>query len=156
MVTFEVPGKPMGKARPRATRNGHIFMPEEYVSYKERVQASWRAATDFGHFWEGPVVLEVGVCRARPKGHYRTNGSLSAAGRRDPLPMTTPDLDNIAGSVMDALNGFAWKDDSQIVDVHAYRTWGDRHSVTVSIMDPLSPDPRFLDEDDFDMEMVPV
>lgn len=36
-------------------------------------------------------------------------------------PRKAGDLDNLQKVALDALNGIAWKDDKQIVEIHAYR-----------------------------------
>jgi Holliday junction resolvase RusA-like endonuclease len=47
----------------------------------------------------GPVVLTIRVFRPRRLG----------------------DLDNTTKVLQDAFTGFAWRDDSQVVEIHAYR-----------------------------------
>jgi crossover junction endodeoxyribonuclease RusA len=37
-------------------------------------------------------------------------------------PRKSGDLDNLQKSLFDALKGFAWHDDKQIVEIHAYRS----------------------------------
>jgi len=36
-------------------------------------------------------------------------------------PRRSGDLDNVQKPLLDALNGIAWNDDSQVVELHAYR-----------------------------------
>lgn len=49
-------------------------------------------------------------------------------------PRKSGDLDNRIKVTLDALNGVAWKDDDQVVEIHAYRR-DDKHDprVTVSV-----------------------
>ena len=48
-------------------------------------------------------------------------------------PTTKPDLDNVAKTVLDALNGVAWRDDSEITSLTVMKTYGERNCAKVSI-----------------------
>ncbi|MFL8231041.1 RusA family crossover junction endodeoxyribonuclease, partial [Clostridioides difficile] len=50
-------------------------------------------------------------------------------------PNKKPDLDNIIKSVADSLNGIAYKDDSQIVEVVSKKYYSDRPRVEVELED---------------------
>ena len=81
----------MSKPRPRTTQTGHVYMPAPYMQWKQRIG--------------GLVALGL---RSLPLfGQARLELSLTIwAGRGD--------ADNLAGGIMDALNGIAWTDDRQI------------------------------------------
>ncbi|MEX5590971.1 RusA family crossover junction endodeoxyribonuclease, partial [Pseudomonas urmiensis] len=51
----------------------------------------------------------------------------------DIYPTKKPDADNIAKAVTDALNGLAYKDDSQIVILSVYKQYGETPQVGVTI-----------------------
>jgi Holliday junction resolvase RusA-like endonuclease len=44
-----------------------------------------------------------------------------------------PDLDNIEKSILDGLNGIAFKDDSQVADVSKRKVWGPVARVVVTV-----------------------
>ena len=44
-----------------------------------------------------------------------------------------PDLDNLLKAVLDALNGVAFLDDSQITEVRAVKSWWERSQTVVEI-----------------------
>lgn len=50
------------------------------------------------------------------------------------LPTKKPDLDNVAKIVCDALNGVAYKDDAQIVDLKVHKYFSETPEVVVVIM----------------------
>ena len=106
-VTFTVE-EVMGAPRPRHMRNGHTYMPREYTAYKERVAEAYRAAggIDFGDM---PVGVTIDIMRELP----------GSRPKRVPSEPDTykPDVDNVAKSVLDALNGVAYRDDSQVVSL---------------------------------------
>lgn len=90
---FTVPGEPLGKARPRVTKNG-TFTPKATAQAEARVVAAFlkaygRVIPDVAHTW----VLSVEFHR---------------------YERTVRDMDNLVKLVMDALNGHAYQDDSQV------------------------------------------
>ena len=48
-------------------------------------------------------------------------------------PAKKPDADNILKAVCDALNGFAWKDDAQVIEAHVRKVYGLTEGVTVTV-----------------------
>lgn len=106
-VTFEV-GEVMACPRPRHMRNGHTYMPTEYTAYKRRVAEAYLASGG-GHVGAAPVAVTIDVMRELP-------GSRPKRVCAEP-DTVRPDVDNIAKGVMDALNGVAYEDDSQVVSL---------------------------------------
>ena len=49
------------------------------------------------------------------------------------LPAKKPDIDNIVKSVLDALNQVAYRDDTQVVELHVRKQYSDRPRVEVCI-----------------------
>lgn len=79
-------------------RNGHLYPSEEAKRYKHGLKL--RALTEgLRKPLAGPVVASVVVYRARRAG----------------------DLDNSLKVLLDALNGVAFEDDSQVIEIHARR-----------------------------------
>jgi Holliday junction resolvase RusA-like endonuclease len=73
----------------------------------------------------GPVKAQLKFIMPRPKGHYRTgrNAHLLRDGA-PPWPVGKPDADKLARAVLDGLtDGGAWKDDSQVVTLLAFKTY---------------------------------
>lgn len=48
-------------------------------------------------------------------------------------PLTKPDVDNIAKQLMDVMNKFVYKDDSQITDLHIVKKYSDNPRTIVNI-----------------------
>lgn len=71
------------------------------------------------HFmpFRGAIMFQAVFYLPRPKGHYKKDGKLSKEGQRHPYPdkRSAPDLDKATRSTKDALSGFAYKDDKQVV-----------------------------------------
>ena len=116
-IWFTVPGKPEPLRRHRAgIRAGRVatFDDPRNRTYADRIRWAWRAAGAID-LDRAPIVLVVRAVFARPATHWTSKGALSKAGRSTPYPIGRPDLDNVIKAVMDALNGLAWRDDSQVI-----------------------------------------
>jgi Holliday junction resolvase RusA-like endonuclease len=130
-----IPGEPFGKERPRARvmgRTARLYTPATTRKAEERIASLWKHEP-----FEAGVPLRVCVwaAHARPTSHLLKDGSLSAAGRRMPEVTKRPDIDNVTKLVLDGLNGVAWHDDAQIVQVYAAQVWADREpGVTVQVL----------------------
>ena len=111
-VKFEVTAdKIRGQGRPRfAIRGGSpsTYKDEADKAWEELIRNSYLAqgGSDMSRFADA-VRVTVRVKRKAPK---------SMAKKRESQPdICRPDLDNIIKSVLDALNGVAWRDDCQVV-----------------------------------------
>lgn len=106
-TTFEVK-QVKGKPRPRFTvRNGHPvpYADSKQKAYESIIANAYREAG--GRLLTGPVSVAIGITRALPQ---RTPKGIESE-----QDTHKPDVDNVAKSVLDALNGVAYKDDSQVV-----------------------------------------
>jgi Holliday junction resolvase RusA-like endonuclease len=123
VIDFTVPGVARGKGRPRFVRaTGRTYTDKPTVEAEQAVVDAWEEAGGV-RLKDGPCKLELMVVMERPKVHWCKNGTLSKAGSRSGWPVRKPDLDNIQKLVCDALNGHAYKDDSQVVHVVAWKRW---------------------------------
>lgn len=120
---FTIPGEPQGKGRPRFMRNGHAYTPSKTAAYESIVRACYTAACKSEPFPEGvPLVVTI-ECR------FGVPLSDSVKKRQAKLcdlllPTKKPDTDNIVKAVLDALNGAAYHDDSQVTTLHVYKRYG--------------------------------
>jgi len=109
-ISFNVPGIPIPKARPRFTRYGHCFTPAKTENYEAQLKYCFLKA--IGRIWKPldcPVSLSIIASFIMPKSAPKAD----RIARQRPK-VTKPDLDNVIKSVCDGLNGLAWIDDSQI------------------------------------------
>jgi crossover junction endodeoxyribonuclease RusA len=108
-----VDGKPQAKQRPRVGRGGRVYTPKETRDYEQLVAAAWRAA--------GGPCLPKGTAAEVTIHVYRDRVEVSVE-VADGLPATArADLDNLAKSVLDGLNGVAFDDDRQIAKLTVVR-----------------------------------
>lgn len=78
---------------------------------------------------DGPIVADLVFLMERPKGHYRTGRNAHLIrGSAPSYPIVTPDSDKLARGVLDALTSAEiWRDDAQVVDLHARKVYAARH-----------------------------
>ena len=120
-VCFIVEGRPVAKARPRATRRGVVYTPKTTVEAERNIREAFldRMEHNFKPL-ETPVAVSLCFYFAQPKG---TSKKVFDESRGKARPKK-PDIDNLIKTVLDALNGVAWKDDNQVVRVEAEKLNG--------------------------------
>jgi Holliday junction resolvase RusA-like endonuclease len=99
--------------------------------WKRTVAAAARKAYR-GELLKGDLAVTIYFFRPRPKSHFAKNG-LSKIGRETPYPSMRPDVLKLARAVEDAITGAVWADDSQIIDEHLFKRWGDPARVEITI-----------------------
>jgi Holliday junction resolvase RusA-like endonuclease len=123
-VDIVMEGKPAGKGRPRFGAGGHVYTPTPTKLAEARLIDAWQQVGS--PRLDGAIHLGISLVVARPKGHYRKDGSLSAAGLAKPHPTgKKPDADNAAKLVMDAMNGRLYRDDVDVIELTVMRYWSD-------------------------------
>lgn len=118
MVTVE--GKIRGKQRPRFnSKTRRTYTPQDTVSYENWVKLCYKEQSN--KKLEGSIQATIIAYFAVPKSYSKTK-------RLDCVlnnlrPTKKPDIDNCIKIILDSLNGIAYKDDSQIVEVIAVKKW---------------------------------
>jgi Holliday junction resolvase RusA-like endonuclease len=85
-----------------------------------------------GPLLEGPLIATFRFYRLRPKNHFAKFG-LSKAGAQSLAPDTRPDVLKLARAAEDALIDVIYADDSQIVEEHLFKHWGEPARLEVEI-----------------------
>lgn len=126
---FVVKGIPVAKGRPRVARfksgSARMYTPRTTATYENLIKI--KAQDVFKHPLRGPISLCIHFLMPRPKRLIWKTKPMFA------VPMETrPDIDNLAKSIMDALNGVAFHDDSQIAVLHVTKMYhaGDGEPLT--------------------------
>lgn len=113
-INFTIDGAVQPKERPRTTRiNGQIraYTPRKTKEYEQRVKAAYGAKYRF--YDDDYISIHITAYYPIPKSTSNAKREAMMTGKV--RPARRPDLDNIAKAICDALNGEAYKDDSQIV-----------------------------------------
>ena len=124
-VNFSVPGKPFGKQRPKFVRQGQFaraYTPKKTVSYENHVKNSY-IETSNREYLEGPISADLIGVFPIPKSTTKKKRKEMLEGTI--LPAVKPYCDNIGKSVLDALNGLAYSDDSHICKLFVDKIYGE-------------------------------
>lgn len=114
MISFSIDIRPRPAPRPRFFR-GRTYQEKWYVAYRDKIaQAYTQHCGDlkFG----GNISLEI-TCRKSKDTKLKQYG----------------DADNLAKAVMDALTGYAYNDDAQIVDLTVHRVTSNTEGLDINI-----------------------
>lgn len=131
-IVFEILGKPMGKQRPRISRyTKQAYTPTKTLNYENLVKYIF--ITEYKDFkpFESSVKAKITAIFEVPK-------SYSKKKRAEVLTWNygyphKPDTDNIAKTVLDSLNGLAFKDDAQITRLEVEKSYGEQAKVIVEL-----------------------
>lgn len=106
MIKLYIEGNPRPAPRPRAARNGHVYMPKWYMDLKYAIELEAQSQMNL-HEYEPLNDSRV----AARLNFYRASHEKA-------------DIDNLSKTVFDALNGIAYSDDAQVDELHATVTRG--------------------------------
>lgn len=124
-----VHGKPRGKGRPRFMRNGHTYTDEKTRDYEKQIQEAFITSGEVKR--DGYVCVNIEAYYKIPKGTSKRVKALMIEGKI--RPVVKPDVDNISKIVLDALNGYAYKDDNQVVDCYVSKWYSEDARIQIKI-----------------------
>jgi len=130
---FTIMGQPQGKARPRVVRNHGIsrtFTPEKTVNYENLVQLEYERQCS-GDPLQGAVEARIVAYFKIPKSVSKRRRAVLISGMV--RHTNKPDADNLAKIICDALNRFAFADDSAISDLSVQKRYGEIPRVEVTL-----------------------
>ena len=119
MIAFTVPGKPHSWQRTQGSGRRR-YESKEQGERKRLIRQCALSAAEYGVslLWTGPLGLHVVAVWARPQSRpHCVPVETWAAGGECWRPVCN-DCDNVAKSVMDALEGLCYGNDSQISELH--------------------------------------
>ena len=136
MIRLIVPGEPCGKQRARTffdRRVGHVVSktPDKTKNYETLIRELF--AVKYAGFvpLAVPVRLRLNIYRGIPKSESMTRAEKMEATLIRPI--TKPDSSNVLKAVEDALNGLAFRDDSQIVEIIAQKYYSRAPRVEITV-----------------------
>lgn len=127
-TTIKIYTKPIPKARPRLYK-GKAYTPKKTHDYEELISSSFliQSNKDFGEsFIKIKILFEFEV----PKSYNAKKRSEALEGVLRP---TKNDIDNLIKSVLDGLNGVAFKDDRQVFVIEAEKKFAEQNCITITI-----------------------
>lgn len=120
-MKFTIHATPKPKGRPRVTRSGHAFTPKATREYEQLIVGEWEVQHGKTEPTKNPVAVRVRFYMPIPKATSNKTRERMATGLV--VPAKKPDIDNLLKAVLDALNGKAYHDDNQIVEISAKKLY---------------------------------
>lgn len=131
MIKLTIPGPPCAKQRPRLGKYG-TYTPEKTMNYETLVKELY-IVEHHNRQLEGALSMTVRAYFQIPKSASQKKAVEMQEGKI--RPTTKPDWDNVGKIVADALNGLAYRDDSQIVRATVEKYYSDEPRVEVEIQE---------------------
>lgn len=131
-VDFVIQGKVQAKQRPRFNRySGKTYTPNETIAYENWVKTCYLEKYKDKELMEKPLRVTIKAYFEIPKSTSKKRKQQMMD--NEILPMVKPDTDNIAKGVLDSLNGIAYKDDKQVVELIVNKFYNNTPYVSVMI-----------------------
>ena len=128
-MNLEIKGQPVGKGRPRLSRYG-TYTPEKTKNYEEYVKLCYINKYNISQTpTEKPLKVKITAFFEVPTS-YSNKKKKELIGQPH---AKKPDIDNISKIILDALNGLAYKDDNQIVELEVKKLYGEEAKVILDI-----------------------
>ena len=129
---FEVPGKVVGKGRPRINTNtGITYTPTTTKDYETLIQQYFLIKYPRYRPIENRIKVEIvayiGIPKSTPKKSIESmlDGTIS--------PTKKPDIDNIVKAILDALNKFAYNDDNLVCKIDVEKKYSLEEKVYIKV-----------------------
>lgn len=127
MWQAEINIKPIPKGRPRFTRCGIAYTPAKTREFEKAI----------GDLYQGEPLkglLSVNVeFRFKVFDSYSKKKKLALVEQHWNSSRSLGDLDNLLKAVLDGLNGVAFEDDSQVVEINAAKYWGEEDLIRIEV-----------------------
>ena len=131
-VDFVIQGKAQAKQRPRFnTHTGRTYTPNKTINYENWVKICYLEKYKDKELMDKPLRVTIRAFLEIPKSTSKKKKQQMLDNKI--LPMVKPDTDNIAKSILDSLNGIAYKDDKQVAELIVYKFYNDTPYVNVTI-----------------------
>ena len=140
---FEVPGTPQGKARARTFYNARLgrsqsVTPEKTVLYENFVKNCFLEQCEHKFFDKEPLKMNIWAFFPIPKSTTKKDKALMVEWKLHPTKK--PDADNIAKVICDALNGVAYGDDTQVVDLNIRKRYTNKEPRVLVYIETMGKD----------------
>lgn len=135
-IHFQVEGDPKGKGRPRFSRAGkftRIYTDKQTLDYEAVIKFFAAEAMGSTDLLETPVSVFLYIRHAVPQSYSKKRTEACLSGLEQPCKK--PDIDNIAKTFLDGMNGVIFKDDTQVVDLHVKKVYSAMPGVDVMVME---------------------
>ncbi len=129
---FEVPGKITGKGRPRVNSyTGIVYTPTKTKDYESLIEQYF--LLKYPRFKQIEQRTKVSIIAYFDIPKSTKKSDIEGMLNNEISPTKKPDIDNIVKIVLDAMNKFAFKDDTQITKLEVEKKYGNEEKIVVKI-----------------------
>ncbi len=129
---FEVPGEIVGKERPRINMyTGSVYTPNKTKDYEALIQQYFRLKYPHFEALQGRIYINIVAYLKIPKSTSKAKTNVMLENKISPTKK--PDVDNIAKTILDAMNGFVFKDDNQVSKIQVEKRFALEEKIEVSV-----------------------
>ena len=129
---FEVPGKITGKGRPRVNSyTGIVYTPTKTKDYESLIEQYFLLKYPRFKQIEQRAKVTIIAYFDIPKSTKKSD--IEGMLNNEISPTKKPDIDNIVKIVLDAMNKFAFKDDTQITKLEVEKKYGNEEKIIIKI-----------------------
>jgi Holliday junction resolvase RusA-like endonuclease len=135
-IHFQVEGDPKGKGRPRFSRVGNftkVYTDKQTLTYEAMIATFAKQAMGGTELLKTPVSVFLYVRLPVPQSYPKKRREACLSGLEKPCKK--PDIDNIAKTYLDAMNGVIFVDDTQVIDLHVKKLYSVVAGVDVMVME---------------------
>ena len=133
-VNFTIPGKAQAKQRPKFNRfSGRAYTPKQTVEYENWVKDCYfRSIGSIDNKpTDKPLKVAITMYVEIPQSKSKKQKEKMLTGEIKPI--VKPDVDNVAKSILDALNGIIYLDDKQIIKLNIEKIYAETSWTEVKI-----------------------
>lgn len=117
-------GEPRGQGRPRFVRQtGVAYKSSEDKAFEKSIMLAYKAQNPMATPVQGAFGITLVVKLRQAKGNEQKQATKK------------PDIDNVIKSVLDALNGVAFADDKNCVNITAYKRYDENPGISACILE---------------------
>ena len=129
---IEVPGHIKGKGRPRVNSyTGMVYTPTTTKDYEYLVEQYFLLKYPKFKPFEGRLSVNIIATFNIPKSTKKCE--VEKMLQNQISPTKKPDIDNIVKIILDAMNKFAFKDDTQITKLSVEKKYGEEEKIYIEI-----------------------
>lgn len=129
---FEVPGKIIGKGRPRLNSyTGVVYTPSRTKDYETLIEQYF--LLKYPKFKELNGRIKVNIIAYFPIPKTTKKAEIEEMLKNNVSPTKKPDIDNIVKVILDSMNKFAFKDDNQITKLEVEKKYSEKERVYIKI-----------------------
>ena len=134
MYEIEILGEIIGKQRPRVNMyTGNVYTPNKTKDYEEWIKQNFFIKYPNLKMLEGRVSIEIIAYLKIPKSTSKITQEKMK--NNEISPQKKPDIDNIAKIVLDSLNNYIIKDDTQVSKISVEKMYSEEEKLYIKVLE---------------------